>query len=135
MYRDGFNSKRQLIKRNADTRNKIYSKNTFETYKRQFRYFAEWLSEAHSDALTLADARGYVDEYLLHLVKLERSAYSITTAKAALAKSFRLKQLNLLIPLQGSVPTLNAPGVLRFVIRTSQARQKSNYLYFLLQLD
>ena len=41
----------------------------------------EWLSEAHSDALTLADARGYVDEYLLHLVKLERSAYSITTAK------------------------------------------------------
>ena len=58
MYRDGFNSKRSTDKTNADTRNKIYSKNTFETYKRQFRYFAEWLSEAHSDALTLADARG-----------------------------------------------------------------------------
>ena len=40
-------------------------------------------------ALTLADARGYVDEYLLHLVELERSAYSITTAKAALAKVFQ----------------------------------------------
>lgn len=89
MYRDGFNSKRSTDKTNADTRNKIYSKNTFETYKRQFRYFAEWLSEAHKEALTLADARGYVDEYLLHLVKLERSAYSITTAKAALAKVFQ----------------------------------------------
>ena len=89
MYKAGFESKRSSDKMNADTQNKIYSKNTFETYKRQFRYFADWLSEAHKEALTLADARGYVDEYLLHLVELERSAYSITTAKAALAKVFQ----------------------------------------------
>lgn len=89
MYKAGFESKRSSDKMNAETRNKIYSKNTFETYKRQFRYFADWLSEAHKEALTLADARGYVDEYLLHLIELERSAYSITTAKAALAKVFQ----------------------------------------------
>lgn len=89
MFKEGFGSKRSSDKMNADTRNKIYSKNTFETYKRQFRYFADWLSEAHKEAYTLDDARGYVDEYLLHLVKLERSAYSITTAKAALAKVFQ----------------------------------------------
>lgn len=89
MYKAGFESKRSSDKMNAETQNKIYSKNTFETYKRQFRYFADWLSEAHKEALTLADARGYVDEYLLHLVELERSAYSITTAKAALAKVFQ----------------------------------------------
>ena len=82
MYKAGFESKRSSDKMNAETQNKIYSKNTFETYKRQFRYFADWLSEAHKEALTIADARGYVDEYLLHLVELERSAYSITTAKA-----------------------------------------------------
>ena len=89
MFNAGFGTKRSSDKMNADTQNKIYSMNTFETYKRQFTYFADWLSEAHSDALTLADARGYVDEYLLHLVELERSAYSITTAKAALAKVFQ----------------------------------------------
>ena len=89
MFKAGFGNKRSSDKTNADTRNKIYSKNTFETYKRQFRYFADWLSEAHKEAYTLADARQYVDEYLLHLVELERSAYSITTAKAALAKVFQ----------------------------------------------
>lgn len=89
MFKAGFGNKRSSDKTNVDTRNKIYSKNTFETYKRQFRYFADWLSEAHKEAYTLADARQYVDEYLLHLVELERSAYSITTAKAALAKVFQ----------------------------------------------
>ena len=89
MFKAGFGNKRSNDKTNADTRNKIYSKNTFETYKRQFRYFADWLSEAHKEAYTIADARQYVDEYLLHLVELERSAYSITTAKAALAKVFQ----------------------------------------------
>lgn len=89
MFRAGFGNKRSSDKTNADTRNKIYSKNTFETYKRQFRYFADWLAEAHKEAYTLADARQYVDEYLLHLIELERSAYSITTAKAALAKVFQ----------------------------------------------
>lgn len=89
MFKAGFGNKRSSDKTNADTRNKIYSKNTFETYKRQFRYFADWLAEAHKEAYTIADARHYVDEYLLHLVELERSAYSITTAKAALAKVFQ----------------------------------------------
>ena len=89
MFKRGFGSERSSDKTNADTRDKIYSKNTFETYKRQFRYFAEWLSEAHTDAYTLDDARQYVDEYLLHLIELKRSAYSITTAKAALAKVFQ----------------------------------------------
>lgn len=89
MFKAGFGNKRSSDKTNADTRNKIYSKNTFETYKRQFRYFADWLAEAHKEAYTIADARQYVDEYLLHLVELERSAYSITTAKAALAKVFQ----------------------------------------------
>ena len=89
MFKAGFGSKRSSDKTDADTQNKIYSKNTFETYKRQFSYFADWLSEAHKEAYTLADARQYVDEYLLHLIELERSAYSITTAKAALAKVFQ----------------------------------------------
>ena len=89
MFKAGFGNKRSSDKMNADTQNKIYSQNTFETYKRQFTYFADWLAEAHREAHTLSDARQYVDEYLLHLIELGRSAYSITTAKAALAKVFQ----------------------------------------------
>lgn len=86
MLKAGLGSKRSKDKAEDDTKNKIYSKATFETYKQQFRHFAEWLDKAHPEAETLEDARGFVDEYLRHLIELERSAYSISTAKAAIAK-------------------------------------------------
>lgn len=86
MVNAGMGSKRSKDKAEADTRNKIYSKATFETYKQQFRHFADWLEQAHPEAETLEDARAFVDEYLKHLIELERSAYSISTAKAAIAK-------------------------------------------------
>lgn len=86
MVNAGMGSKRSEDKAEADTRNKIYSKATFETYKQQFRHFADWLEQAHPEAVTLEDARGFVDDYLRHLIELERSAYSISTAKAAIAK-------------------------------------------------
>lgn len=86
MLKAGMGSKRSKDKAEADTKNKIYSKATFETYKQQFRHFADWLEKAHPEAFTLEDARGFVDDYLRHLIELERSAYSISTAKAAIAK-------------------------------------------------
>lgn len=86
MLKAGMGSERSKDKAEADTKNKIYSKATFETYKQQFRHFADWLEKAHPEAFTLEDARGFVDEYLRHLIELERSAYSISTAKAAIAK-------------------------------------------------
>ena len=86
MLKAGMGSKRSKDKSEADTKNKIYSKATFETYKQQFRHFADWLDIAHPEAETLEDARAFVDEYLKHLIELERSAYSISTAKAAIAK-------------------------------------------------
>lgn len=86
MVNAGMGSKRSEDKAEADTKNKIYSKATFKTYKQQFKHFADWLKEAHPEAVTLEDARAFVDEYLKHLIELERSAYSISTAKAAIAK-------------------------------------------------
>ena len=86
MLKAGMGSKRSKDKAEADTKNKIYSKATFETYKQQFRHFADWLEKAHPEAFTLEDAKGFVDEYLRHLIELEQSAYSISTAKAAIAK-------------------------------------------------
>lgn len=86
MVNAGMGSKRSKDKSEADTKNKIYSKATFLTYKQQFKHFADWLEKAHPEAETLEDARAFVDEYLKHLIELERSAYSISTAKAAIAK-------------------------------------------------
>ena len=86
MLNAGLGSKRSEDKAEADTKNKIYSKATFQTYKQQFKHFADWLKEAHPEAVTLEDARAFVDDYLRHLIELERSAYSISTAKAAIAK-------------------------------------------------
>lgn len=86
MLNAGLGSERSKDKSEADTKNKIYSKATFKTYKQQFKHFADWLEQAHPEAVTLEDARGFVDEYLRHLIELERSAYSISTAKAAIAK-------------------------------------------------
>lgn len=86
MVNAGMGSKRSEDKSEADTKNKIYSKATFKTYKQQFKHFADWLEKAHPEAETIEDARAFVDEYLKHLIELERSAYSISTAKAAIAK-------------------------------------------------
>ena len=86
MLNAGLGSKRSEDKAEAETKNKIYSKATFQTYKQQFKHFADWLEKAHPEAKTLEDARAFVDEYLKHLIELERSAYSISTAKAAIAK-------------------------------------------------
>lgn len=91
MFEAGFGRSRSLDKTDSTTDNKIYSKNTFKTYKNQFRYFTEWLEVTHPEAKTIDDARQYVDEYLRYLIDLERSAYSISTAKAALAKVFMVK--------------------------------------------
>lgn len=86
MLNAGLGSKRSEDKAEADTKNKIYSKATFQTYKQQFKHFADWLEKAHPEAVNLEDARAFVDDYLRHLIELERSAYSISTAKAAIAK-------------------------------------------------
>ena len=68
MVNAGMGSKRSKDKSEADTKNKIYSKATFKTYKQQFKHFADWLEQAHPEAVTLEDARGFVDEYLRHLI-------------------------------------------------------------------
>lgn len=89
MFKAGFGTKRAIDKVNGVTQDKIYSKNTFLTYKRQFKYFADWLEQNHPEVKTLDEARLFVDHYLKHLIEKERSAYSISTAKAALAKVFQ----------------------------------------------
>ena len=108
MFRAGFGNKRSSDKTNADTRNKIYSKNTLKRIN------------VNSDTLLIGSqkpikrfirslTRQYVDEYLLHLVELERSAYSITTAKLRLPKSLQTEATHSLIPPRSA--NIKRPGV------------------------
>ena len=94
MFKSGFGTKRSTDKMNGVTQDKIYSMNTFLTYKRQFKYFADWLEQVHPEVKTLDEARTFVDDYLKDLIKKEKSAYSISTAKASLAKVFQTEASN-----------------------------------------
>ena len=91
MFKKGFGTKRSTDKMNASTQDKIYSENTFLTYKRQFKYFADWLEKVHPEIKTLEQAREYVDEYLKELIEKGKSPYSIGTAKAAIAKVYQIE--------------------------------------------
>lgn len=88
MFKEGFGRSRSSDKLKNKTDDKIYSKSTFEVYKKQYRYFCDYLKENKPDIKTMEQAQNSVDDYLLYLMEKERSAYSISTAKAALAKVF-----------------------------------------------
>lgn len=89
MFKAGFGTKRSTDKMNASTQDKIYSENTFLTYKRQSRYFADWLEKRYPEVKTIEQARAYVDDYLLYLIEIGKSPSSIATTKAALVKVFQ----------------------------------------------
>lgn len=89
MFKAGFGTKRSIDKVNGVTQDKIYSENTFLTYKRQSRYFADWLEKKYPEVKTIEQAKAYVDEYLLYLIEIGKSPSSIATTKAALVKVFQ----------------------------------------------
>ena len=45
MFKAGKASKRSLDKTTGDTRDKIYSEQTYKTYKKQFGYFIDWVAK------------------------------------------------------------------------------------------
>lgn len=96
MFREGFGKSRSLDKMRGETKNRIYSKQSYITYKNQFRYFSNWVKEKHPEAHSIEETRVLIDEYLKHLMDLERSAYSISTAKAALVKVFQTDSTQLI---------------------------------------
>ena len=88
MFEAGKGVKRSYDKTLSDTKDKIYSEQTYRTYKKQFSYFMDWLSKEHSEAVTINDAHKLANEYLQSLIDREISPYTIATVKAAMAKVF-----------------------------------------------
>lgn len=88
MFKAGKASKRSLDKTTGDTRDKIYSEQTYKTYKKQFGYFIDWVAKTHPEAVTIEDCHKYANEYLQSLVDRDISPYTIATVKASMAKIF-----------------------------------------------
>lgn len=88
MFQAGKGSKRSMDKVTGDTIDKIYSEQTYRTYRKQFGYFADWVSKTHPEAITIEDTHKLANEYLQYLIDREISPYTIATVKAAMAKVF-----------------------------------------------
>ncbi|MQQ47579.1 hypothetical protein GEZ87_10375, partial [Streptococcus mitis] len=79
MFEAGKSSKRSYDKTIDDTKNKIYSEQTYKTYKKQFGYFMDWLGQEHPEAVTIKDARKYADEFLQFRMDKGESPSTLST--------------------------------------------------------
>ena len=78
----------------GDTKDKIYSFNTYNTYRQHVNYFTRWMAEHHPECTTLRKAEKYVNEWLrFRTEQVNRhgdhlSAWTIQTEAASLNKLF-----------------------------------------------
>lgn len=97
MLNDGMSTSRNDDKNDLSTttKNKIYSVTTYKTYKQQCYKFAEFLKENYPEIKKIQQVKTeYVNEYLKNLINQGLSAYSISTAKSAIAKVLRTSSTN-----------------------------------------
>ena len=91
-----FGESKLEAKRDGTMKNKIFSYDTYQTYKKHIGYFIHWLKEAHPDVTTLKAAKRYVNEWLtLRSEQTDKngkylSAWTIQTEAAALNKLFQI---------------------------------------------
>lgn len=96
MFEAGKSSKRSYDKTIDDTKNKIYSEQTYKTYKKQFGYFMEWLGQEHPEAVNIKDAQKHADEFLQYRMDKGEAPSTLSTIKAAMAKVFGISSSTLL---------------------------------------
>lgn len=97
MLNDGMRTSRNDDKQDltTTTKDKIYSVTTYKTYKQQCYKFAEFLKENYPEIKKIQQVKTeHVNEYLKNLINQGLSAYSISTAKSAIAKVLRTSSTN-----------------------------------------
>ncbi len=90
MFKEGKGRSRHEDKKASIDRNYIYSEKTYRTYTNEAKHFRVWIREHHAECRHLKDCKKHVNEYLQGLIDSEKSAYTISTRKAALAKLFQV---------------------------------------------
>ena len=86
-------SKKDAIAKGTD-RDRIFSYNTYQTYYKHCKYFAEYVTQKHPEATTLRAAKKYVPEWLQSRVDQvdqngkHLSAWTINTERQAINKLY-----------------------------------------------
>lgn len=88
LFEKGNGRSRNVDKRNGVDREYIYSSKTYKTYHNECKRFAVWCRKTHPEVKHLKQCKQYVNEYLEHQISLNKSPWTLTTQKAALAKLF-----------------------------------------------
>lgn len=89
-----FGQSKQQAKLDGTMDTKIFSKSTYNTYKKHINYYVDWLEKTHPECKTIKKAKKYVNEYLTMRdnQKPELSAYTIQLEAKALGKLYQIKQ-------------------------------------------
>lgn len=90
MREAGHGRSRNEDKKNGIDKKYIYSSNTYKTYLREAKKFATWCMKQHPNVKHLKDLKPYVNEYLQSQIDAGMSSWTITTRKAAIAKTLNM---------------------------------------------
>lgn len=113
MFERGYGRSRHLDKKNCETQGKIYSKNTFETYKKVGYSFVAYMRNNHPELKKLEACQAYVNEYLCKRAYTDKvSAWTFKNERTALKKLFGLENQ--------PVKWLNAPKCERAEVTRSR---------------
>lgn len=97
MLRAGEGTSKKKAKAAGTDRDKIFSYNTYETYRKHCYYFADYIRQYHSECTNLKKARKYANEWLQSRVdQVDKngnhlSAWTIQTEAKALAKLYGIQ--------------------------------------------
>lgn len=75
----------------AAVRDKLYSFSTYKTYFQQTKQFLRWVKEQHPETQNLKEARQYRRDWLQKQVNDGASAWTVSTASAALNKLYDIR--------------------------------------------
>ena len=105
MLKNGEGRSKTADKKNNCTQNFIYSYNTYKSYWKHAKYFANYINEYHPECTTLKAAKKYINEWLqfrvyelvLYAWSTERTTYSrskisINTVETTLRPDFQGKK-------------------------------------------
>lgn len=91
---ESYGMSKKEVMREGQTKDKIFSYNTFTTYWKHIRYFVDWVKKEHPETTTLKSAKKYIKEWLDHRVASYNqkgeplSAWTIQTEAKALGKLY-----------------------------------------------
>lgn len=88
MFQAGMERSRNVDNHSGADREYIYSSRTYKTYQNEAKRFAMWCMRTHLEVRHLKDCKKFVNEYLESQIESNKSAWTLSTQKAALAKLF-----------------------------------------------